>query len=368
MLALDAARRAPTAPRCWSATAPSWRSRSGSASPSWSRRRAAARSACACSRTSASAVTYTSDLTPAGLERLARDSVELAALAEPDPSAALPAREEMARERPRPRSVGRGGAVARRRRGDPARARGRGGGAGARQARHQLRRRGVRAHRRRVGVRDVGRVFGIGARHARVVRGRADLRRRRRQEAQRLVLDAPAASPAALARSRRRSGVEAARRTVAKLGARKIPTGAAPVVFSPDAARALLGPARGRDVGRRGLAQVELPRRPRGDGGRVAARRDRRRSAAAARPGLAPVRRRGAAEPHQRAGLRGRAAHASCATSTRRASSGGGRPARRRAAIGGSPHVGISNLILRAGPHARRRARDASSAASTSPT
>jgi len=36
------------------------------------------------------AVTYTSDLSTAGMERLARDSVELAALAEPDPIAALP--------------------------------------------------------------------------------------------------------------------------------------------------------------------------------------------------------------------------------------------------------------------------------------
>jgi len=46
------------------------------------------------------AVTYTSDLTTAGMERLARDSVELAALAEPDPTAALPAAEEMARDVP----------------------------------------------------------------------------------------------------------------------------------------------------------------------------------------------------------------------------------------------------------------------------
>ena len=44
------------------------------------------------------AVTYTSDLTAAALERLARDSVELAALAEPDPVAALPSPEEMARD------------------------------------------------------------------------------------------------------------------------------------------------------------------------------------------------------------------------------------------------------------------------------
>ena len=200
-----------------------------------------------------SAVTYTSDLTTAGLERLARDSVELAALAEPDPDrGAAGARGDGAR-RARAGSVGRGRAVAGRRRRDPARARGRGGGAGVRQARHQLRRRGVRAHGGRVGVRDVGRVFGIGARHARVVRGRADVRRRRRQEAQRIVLDARRGLPA---RSRipKASGVEAARRTVAKLGARKIPTGAAPVIFSPDAARGLLGQFAGRDVGRRDLA------------------------------------------------------------------------------------------------------------------
>ena len=38
----------------------------------------------------------------------------------------------------------------------------------------------------------------------------------------------------------RRSDFEAARRTVAKLGARKIPTGA-PVVFSPEAGRGLVG-------------------------------------------------------------------------------------------------------------------------------
>ena len=44
------------------------------------------------------AVTYTSDFSRDGLERFARESVELAALAEPDPMGALPARELMARE------------------------------------------------------------------------------------------------------------------------------------------------------------------------------------------------------------------------------------------------------------------------------
>ncbi|MFL5305352.1 MAG: PmbA/TldA family metallopeptidase, partial [Polyangia bacterium] len=46
------------------------------------------------------AVTYTSDFTPSALERFARESVELAALAEPDPNGDLPSPDEMAREVP----------------------------------------------------------------------------------------------------------------------------------------------------------------------------------------------------------------------------------------------------------------------------
>jgi PmbA protein len=46
------------------------------------------------------AVTYTSDFTPAAMARFARETVELAALAEPDPTGDLPPREEMAREVP----------------------------------------------------------------------------------------------------------------------------------------------------------------------------------------------------------------------------------------------------------------------------
>jgi PmbA protein len=46
------------------------------------------------------AVTYTSDFQPDAMARFARESVELAALAEPDPNADLPGREEMAREIP----------------------------------------------------------------------------------------------------------------------------------------------------------------------------------------------------------------------------------------------------------------------------
>lgn len=46
------------------------------------------------------AVTYTSDFTAEGLQRLARETVELAALAEPDPLAVLPDAELIAREVP----------------------------------------------------------------------------------------------------------------------------------------------------------------------------------------------------------------------------------------------------------------------------
>src|SRR4051812_42873701 len=42
------------------------------------------------------AVTYTSDMQPEALAKLARETVELASLAEPDPLADLPSREEMA--------------------------------------------------------------------------------------------------------------------------------------------------------------------------------------------------------------------------------------------------------------------------------
>ena len=91
--------------------------------------------------------------------------------------------------------------------------------------------------------------------------------------------------------------------------------------------------ARGRDVGRRGLAAQQLPGRPRGDG------RSRRRSSTIVDdplmrrgPGSRPFDGEGLAEPHERAGRRRACCARSCATSTRRASSGGGRRARRRAA------------------------------------
>ena len=82
-----------------------------------------------------------------------------------------------------------------------------------------------------------------------------------------------------------------------------------------------------RHLGRRVLAQVELPRRPRGHAGRVAARHDRRRSADPARPRLAPVRRRRAGVAQERRRRRRRLEDRISSTSTRRASSAARRPA-----------------------------------------
>ena len=247
------------------------------------------------------AVTYTSDFAPDAMERFARETVELAALAEPDPTGDLPAREEMAREVP-DSICGTKLCSRRRRRGRPARAARRGGGAevstsgsptptaqssGAPSAPRRSRRR---------------RVLGFGARHARVVRRRADLRRRRRQEAQRRPTGVRRASRAR-SLDPEEVGLEAARRTVAKLGARKIPTCEAPVVFSPEAARGLLGQFAG-------VCRAALWRRA-AIWPAAKARRWPRHCAIfddpliRRGPGSRPLRRRGAAEPHQRARLGG---------------------------------------------------------------
>ena len=152
---------------------------------------------------------------------------------------------------------------------------------------------------------------------------------------------------------------------MAKLGARKIPTGAAPVIFSPDAARGLLGQLRRRDVGRRDLAASSY----------LAGRE----GTAVASPLIEivddPLLRRGpGSRPFDGEGL---------ASRTNVLVSGGllrtflcdvyaarklGRRSTGSAArgIGGSPHVGVSNLILR--PGARPPPSwNASIAASTSP-
>ena len=292
------------------------------------------------------AVTYTSDLTTAGLERLARDSVELASLAEPDPIAALPAREEMARDVPDldlwddgVLSLDVAEGIRRARAGEAA----------------------ALAFDKRVTNSD-GAVFGrtVGASafatsagFSGSVRGThvsfaveplcddADGKKRNG------VFWTSSRFGGGLADAEQ-VGLEAARRTVAKLGARKIPTGAAPVIFPPDAARGLLGQ----------LAGVM-------SGGAVW----RRSTYLAGREGTAvasplvevvddPLLRRGpGSRPFDGEGLASRtnvlvsdgvlrtylcdvyAARKLGRRSTGSASRG----------IGGSPHVGVSNLILRPG-------------------
>ena len=143
-------------------------------------------------------------------------------------------------------------------------------------------------------------------------------------------------------------GLEAARRTVAKLGARKIPTGAAPVVFSPEAGRGLVGQLAGvlsggalwrRSTylaGREGTAVASplcdltddpLIRRGPGsrayDGEGLGSRTNVLISEGILRTFLCDV------YAARKLGRR------STGSATR--------------AIGGGPHVGVSNLILRAG-------------------
>jgi PmbA protein len=293
-----------------------------------------------------SAVTYTSDLTTDGMERLARDSVELAALAEPDPLAALPAREEMARDVAEldlwddgvlALDVAEG--IRRARAGEAA----------------------ALAFDKRVTNSD-GAVFGrtVGASAFATSAGFSGSVRGTHASfaVEPLCDDAggkkrngsywTASRFAGGLADAETVGLEAARRTVAKLGARKIPTGAAPVIFSPDAGRGLLGQ----------LASVI-------SGGAVW----RRSTYLAGREGTPiasplieviddPLVRRGpGSRPFDGEGLASRtnvlvsegvlrtflcdvyAARKLGRRSTGSAARG----------IGGSPHVGVSNLILRAG-------------------
>jgi PmbA protein len=185
------------------------------------------------------AVTYTSDLSRAGLERLARESVELAALAEPDPNAALPAREEMARD-VADLDLWDEGVLAF----DVAEGirRARAGEAAARKFDARVTNSDGAVFGRTVGAS----AFASSAGFSGSLRGThvsfavepicddADGKKRNGVYWSAGRFADALGDPEAI-------GVEAARRTVAKLGARKIPTGAAPVVFSPEAARGLLG-------------------------------------------------------------------------------------------------------------------------------
>jgi PmbA protein len=185
------------------------------------------------------AVTYTSDFSLAALERFARESVELAALAEPDPAGALPAPEEMAREVPdldlwddAVLSLDVAEGLRRARLGEAAAL--------------KLDKRVTNSDGAVFGRTVGASAFATSAGFSGSVRGTyvsfavqpicddAEGKKRNGVYWSASRFASGLSDPEEI-------GLEAARRTVAKLGARKIPTGAAPVIFSPDAGRGLVG-------------------------------------------------------------------------------------------------------------------------------
>jgi PmbA protein len=185
------------------------------------------------------AVTYTSDFAPEAMKRFARETVELAGLAEPDPTGDLPAREEMAREVPDldlwdDHVVAIDVAEGMRR----ARA--------AEAAAMKLDKRVTNSEGAVFG-RSVGAAaFATSAGFAGSTRGThvslyvqpiCDDEGGKKRNGSYWT----SSRFAAALLDAEEVGLEAARRTVAKLGSRKIATCEAPVVFSPEAARGLLG-------------------------------------------------------------------------------------------------------------------------------
>jgi PmbA protein len=295
---------------------------------------------------SRAAVTYTSDFSPAALERFARESVELADLSEPDPAGALPAPEEMAREVPdldlwddAVLSLDVAEGLRRARLGEAAAL--------------KLDKRVTNSEGAVFGRTVGASAFATSAGFSGSARGTyvsfavepicddAEGKKRNGSFWSASRFASGLGDPEQI-------GLEAARRTVAKLGARKIPTGAAPVVFSPDAARGLVGQLAGvlsggalwrRSTylaGREGTAVasplidlVDDPLIKRGPGSRaydgegLASRTNVLISEGVLRTFLCDV------YAARKLGRR----------STGSASR----------AVGGGPHVGISNLILRPG-------------------
>jgi PmbA protein len=184
------------------------------------------------------AVTYTSDLAPAAMEKLARETVELAALAEPDPLGDLPAREEMAREVPdldlwddAVLSLDVAEGIRRARAGEAA----------ARKLDKRVTNSDGAIFGRTVGAAGFATSAGFsgsarGTHVSLVVEPICDDADGKKRNG--VYWTASRFAGALL--DDESVGVEAARRTVAKLGSRKIPTGEAPVIFSPEAARGLL--------------------------------------------------------------------------------------------------------------------------------
>ena len=164
-------------------------------------------------------------------------------------------------------------------------------------------------------------------------------------------------------------GEEAARRTLAKLGARKVDTQEVAVVFDPDAARSILGLLAGCIIGGAVWRKSSYLAEREGRQHRERARHDRRRPAPAARARLAAVRRRGPARRAATSSSKRRARRRSCSTATARASCTSRAPRARRAASSGGVGASTSNFILQPGQLERQGSCSRTpSARSTSPT
>ena len=185
------------------------------------------------------AVTYSSDFAPAAMRQFARESVELCELAEPDPLADLPERHEMAREvrdldlwDETALSLDAAQALRLARQGE--------------QAALQLDRRVTNSDGAVVGRVMGATAFASSAGFSGGYRGTslslvvapvcddADGKKRNGHYWTAARFTSGLLDPEAV-------GLEAARRTLAKLGSRKIATCQVPAVFAPEAARALLG-------------------------------------------------------------------------------------------------------------------------------
>jgi len=292
------------------------------------------------------AVTYTSDFSPAAMERFARESVELAALAEPDELADLPRPDEMAGEVPDldlwddavlALDVGEG--IRRVRLAEAA----------ARKLDARVTNSDGASFGRSVGAAAFATSAGFSGSNrgtfaslsVEPICDDAEGKKRNGSYWTSSRFAAALVEPEAV-------GVEAARRTIAKLGSRKIPTGEAPVIFSPDAGRGLVGQLAGCMSGgavwRRSTYLAE------------------REGTAVASPLVElvddPLVRRGpGSRPYDGEGLASRpnVLVAGGVLRTFLCDTYAARKLKRRSTgsaargIGGGPHVSISNLILRPG-------------------
>jgi PmbA protein len=185
------------------------------------------------------AITYTSDLQPAAMETLARQTVELAGLAEPDPLADLPARELMAVQIPELElwdeavpSLDVPEAMRRAKRGEAA----------ALGLDHRVTNSEGAIFGRVMGAMAFASSTGFsgayrGTNVSYVVQPVCDDAEGKKRNGYHWT----SSRFLAALEDDEAVGLEAARRTLAKLGSRKVATGDVPVIFSPEAARGLLG-------------------------------------------------------------------------------------------------------------------------------